>query len=58
MNALPTGVRKKVRSASATNGAVCVCGYFQMKPRVYIETSVVSYLTARSNRDLIMAAHQ
>ena len=29
-----------------------------MKPRVYIETSVVSYLTARSNRDLIVAAHQ
>ena len=29
-----------------------------MKPRVYIETSVVSYLTARSNRDLVVAAHQ
>ena len=29
-----------------------------MKPRVYIETSVVSYLTAQSNRDLIVAAHQ
>ena len=29
-----------------------------MKPRVYIETSVVSYLTSRSNRDLIVAAHQ
>ena len=29
-----------------------------MKARVYIETSVVSYLTARSNRDLIVAAHQ
>ena len=38
--------------------ARCVCQYFQMKPRVYIETSVVSYLTARSNRDLIVAAHQ
>lgn len=38
--------------------ARCVCQYFQMKPRVYIETSVVSYLTSRSNRDLIVAAHQ
>ena len=29
-----------------------------MKQRVYIETSVISYLTARPSRDLIMAAHQ
>jgi predicted nucleic acid-binding protein len=29
-----------------------------MKPKVYIETSVISYLTARSNRNLISAAHQ
>ncbi len=29
-----------------------------MKPRVYIETSVISYLTARPSRDLIVAAHQ
>lgn len=29
-----------------------------MKPRVYIETSVVSYLTGRSSRDLVVAAHQ
>lgn len=27
-------------------------------PRVYIETSVISYLTARPSRDLIVAAHQ
>lgn len=29
-----------------------------MKPRVHVETSVISYLTARPSRDLIMAAHQ
>ena len=28
------------------------------KPAIYIETSVVSYLVARPNRDLIVAAHQ
>lgn len=28
------------------------------KPRIYIETSVVSYLTSRPSRDLIIAAHQ
>jgi len=29
-----------------------------MKQRLYIETTVVSYLTARPNRDLLIAAHQ
>lgn len=29
-----------------------------MNPRVYIETTFVSYLTARPSRDLIIAAHQ
>ena len=29
-----------------------------MKKRVYIETTIVSYLTAKPSRDLIMAAHQ
>lgn len=29
-----------------------------MTPRVYVETSVISYLTARPSRDLVMAAHQ
>jgi predicted nucleic acid-binding protein len=29
-----------------------------MKPTVYIETSVISYLTARPSRDLVVAAHQ
>jgi hypothetical protein len=29
-----------------------------MKPRVYVETSVISYLAARPSRDLIVAAHQ
>jgi len=30
----------------------------QMKPKLYLETSVVSYLTARLSSDLIVAAHQ
>ena len=29
-----------------------------VKPSVYIETSLVSYLTARPSRDLLVAAHQ
>lgn len=29
-----------------------------MKKRVYLETSIISYLTARPSRDLIMAANQ
>lgn len=29
-----------------------------MKPSVYIETSIISYLTARPSRDLVVAANQ
>lgn len=29
-----------------------------MKSSIYVETSIVSYLTARPNRDLVRAAHQ
>ena len=29
-----------------------------MKPRVYIETTVISYLTARPARDLVVAGSQ
>ena len=29
-----------------------------MKQRVYVETSVISYLASRPSRDLIAAAHQ
>jgi hypothetical protein len=28
------------------------------KPRIYVETSVISYLTARPSRDLLVAARQ
>jgi predicted nucleic acid-binding protein len=29
-----------------------------MKPKVYLETSVVSYLTGRASRDVVIAGHQ
>ena len=29
-----------------------------MKPTVYVETTIISYLTARLSRDLVTAAHQ
>lgn len=29
-----------------------------MKPKVYIETSIISYYTARPSRDLVIAGHQ
>ncbi|HNS23143.1 MAG TPA: type II toxin-antitoxin system VapC family toxin [Sedimentisphaerales bacterium] len=29
-----------------------------MKPTVYVETSVISHLTAQASRDLVVAAHQ
>ncbi|VAX09570.1 hypothetical protein MNBD_GAMMA26-358 [hydrothermal vent metagenome] len=29
-----------------------------MRPRVYVETSVISYLTARQSRDVVVAGHQ
>ena len=29
-----------------------------MKPRVYLETTIASYLTARPSRDIVSAAHQ
>jgi len=31
---------------------------FSMKPRVYIETTIPSYLVGRPSRDLVVAAHQ
>ncbi|MEW6609540.1 MAG: type II toxin-antitoxin system VapC family toxin [bacterium] len=29
-----------------------------MKPKIYLETTIVSYLTAKPSRDIIVAAHQ
>ena len=31
---------------------------FSVKPRLYLETTVVSYYVARQSRDLVTAAHQ
>ena len=33
-------------------------GISDIKPRVYVETTVVSYLTARPARDIVVAGHQ
>lgn len=30
----------------------------RMKPTVYVETSIIRYLTSRPSRDLVVAAHQ
>ena len=29
-----------------------------MKPKVYLETTILSYLTALPSRDVVIAAHQ
>jgi hypothetical protein len=29
-----------------------------LKPKVYLETTVISYLTAAPSRDIVQAAHQ
>jgi hypothetical protein len=29
-----------------------------MRPKVYVETSVISYLTSRPSRDIVVAANQ
>ena len=29
-----------------------------MKPKVYVETTIVSYLSALPSRDIVLAAHQ
>lgn len=31
---------------------------FKMKPTAYIETSIISYLTARPSRDVVVTAYQ
>src|SRR5471030_1860378 len=53
-----TGLGSTKRSCLAK----LVDGWFspggQMKPKVYLETTIASYLTARTSRDLVVAAHQ
>lgn len=38
--------------------AARVLVYIVVKPTVYIETSVISYLTSQASRDVVVAAHQ
>lgn len=33
-------------------------GRWYMKSKIYLETTIVSYLTAKTSRDLVVAAHQ
>ena len=47
-----TAKRKKKSAAFRFNK------FGKMKPKIYLETSIVSYLTARLSRDLITAANQ
>jgi hypothetical protein len=50
---LPTDFEKAIDAASMAAGR-----NVSMKPRVYIETTIVSYLTARPSQDRIIAANQ
>jgi predicted nucleic acid-binding protein len=53
----PTGKRKS-NSPHCSGGKSRVWYNLGMKKRVYIETTVVSYFTARPSRDLMIAGHQ
>ena len=51
-------IRHRAFGNRSFDGAIKPASLLPMKPTVYIESSVVSYLTARPSRDLIVAGHQ
>ena len=49
----------RTKSAGVLIAGIDICGILaKMKKRVYTETTIISYLTARPSRDLVIAAHQ
>lgn len=57
--------RERLRATSParpilTCNTVCTkrCSVMTMKPKVYLETTIPSYLTSWPSRDLVTAAHQ
>ena len=56
-----TSLRFPAHPQTAETGTACRCyapSVLSDRPRVYLETSVISYLTARPSRNLRVVAHQ
>jgi len=55
---LPLALSFFYRLSESIAAQQCHVKLRNMKHRVYIETTIVSYLTARPSRDLVLLAHQ